>query len=73
MEDDHQNHAPRLYLSGLKLQDFRNYAHASLFFAPRHAVFTGENGAGERRAAMKPTNCVTRMVGPGVVSARPRP
>ncbi len=38
---------PKLHLSGLKLHDFRNYAHAALSFAPRHAVFTGENGAGK--------------------------
>jgi DNA replication and repair protein RecF len=39
--------APKLHICGLKLQDFRNYASASLSFAPRHAVFTGENGAGK--------------------------
>ncbi len=38
---------PKLHLSGLKLHDFRNYSSASLTFAPRHAVFTGENGAGK--------------------------
>ena len=47
MEDNQKPHAPPLYLSGLKLQDFRNYASAALSFAPRHAVFTGENGAGK--------------------------
>jgi DNA replication and repair protein RecF len=47
MEDDRKPHAPKLYLSGLKLHDFRNYSSASLAFAPHHAVFTGENGAGK--------------------------
>ncbi len=47
MEDNQKPHAPPLYLSGLKLQDFRNYASAALSFAPRHVVFTGENGAGK--------------------------
>ena len=47
MEDDRKSHALRLFVSGLKLQDFRNYTHASLRFKPRHVVFTGENGAGK--------------------------
>ena len=41
--------------------------------APTMPAATGENGAGSRNAARKPTNCVTRISGPGVVSARPRP
>ena len=41
--------------------------------APRTPAVTGEKGAASRKAARKPTNCVTRMRGPGVVSARPRP
>ena len=46
-ESAHKPPAPKLHLCGLKLQNFRNYAHAALSFAPRHAVFTGENGAGK--------------------------
>jgi hypothetical protein len=41
--------------------------------APSRLATSGVNGAGARKAAMKPTNCVTRMSGPGVVSASPRP
>ncbi len=41
--------------------------------APSTPAVTGENGAASRKAARKPTNCVTRISGPGVVSARPRP
>ena len=41
--------------------------------APRTPAVTGENGAASRNAARKPTNCVTRMSGPGVVSASPSP
>ncbi len=32
-----------------------------------------DTGPGERYPARKPTNCSTRISGPGVVSARPRP
>src|SRR6185312_2140287 len=41
--------------------------------APRTPAVIGEKGAGFRNAARKPTNCVTRMSGPGVVSASPSP
>ena len=41
--------------------------------APMMPATIGENGAALRNAARKPTNCVTRISGPGVVSARPRP
>ena len=41
--------------------------------APMTPAAIGENGAASRKAARKPTNCVTRISGPGVVSARPRP
>ena len=41
--------------------------------APIMPAAIGENGAASRKAARKPTNCVTRISGPGVVSARPRP
>ena len=41
--------------------------------APSTPAMTGENGAASRKAARKPTNCVTRIKGPGVVSASPRP
>ena len=41
--------------------------------APSTPAVSGENGAASRNAARKPTNCVTRISGPGVVSARPRP
>ena len=41
--------------------------------APSKPATSGENGAALRKAARKPTNCVTRISGPGVVSARPRP
>lgn len=47
MEKSPKPPAPPLHLSGMKLHEFRNYASASLSFAPRHAVFTGENGAGK--------------------------
>ncbi|WP_350335852.1 DNA replication/repair protein RecF [Coralliovum pocilloporae] len=35
------------WLSALRLSDFRNYTTLSLAFAPKHIVFTGENGAGK--------------------------
>ena len=38
-----------------------------------HDTVTGGNGAASRKPARKPTNCVTRISGPGVVSARPSP
>ena len=41
--------------------------------APSMPAMTGEKGAASRNAARKPTNCVTRISGPGVVSARPSP
>src|SRR5262249_33953615 len=41
--------------------------------APRTPAVTGEKGAASRDAARKPTNWVTRISGPGVVSASPRP
>ncbi len=41
--------------------------------APSSPATSGVNGAASRNAARKPTNCVTRISGPGVVSARPRP
>ncbi len=39
--------------------------------APSTPAVSGVNGAASRKAARKPTNCVTRISGPGVVSARP--
>ena len=42
-----ETRASGLHLSRLKLSDFRNYGAASLAFDHRHAVFTGENGAGK--------------------------
>ena len=41
--------------------------------APARPPPSAPNGAGLRKPARKPTNCVTRISGPGVVSARPRP
>ena len=41
--------------------------------APSTPAMIGENGAASRKAARKPTNWVTRISGPGVVSARPKP
>jgi hypothetical protein len=41
--------------------------------APSTPAVTAENGAASRNAARNPTNCVTRMRGPGVVSASPSP
>ena len=41
--------------------------------APSSPATSGVNGAASRKAAMKPTNCVTRINGPGVVSASPSP
>ena len=38
---------PQVYLTRLKLADFRNYAALDLEFAPGPVVFTGENGAGK--------------------------
>lgn len=37
----------KVFLSRLKLTDFRNYATASLGLSERHIVLTGENGAGK--------------------------
>lgn len=39
--------AQKTFLSRLKLNDFRNYAQASLALDNRHVVLTGENGAGK--------------------------
>ena len=47
MGEQVETRASGLHLSGLKLSDFRNYGSASLAFDHRHAVFTGENGAGK--------------------------
>ena len=41
--------------------------------APNAAAIGGEKGAASRQAARKPTCWVTRIVGPGVVSASPSP
>jgi hypothetical protein len=40
---------------------------------PRVPATSGESPPGSRYAARNPTNCVTMMSGPGVVSAIPRP
>tara|TARA_R110002020_G_scaffold55741_9_gene154421 strand:+ start:802 stop:1923 length:1122 start_codon:yes stop_codon:yes gene_type:complete len=39
--------AQKIFLSQLKLTDFRNYTEASLTLDERHVVLTGENGAGK--------------------------
>ena len=36
-----------MYVTRLKLTDFRNYARADINFAQRHVVLTGNNGAGK--------------------------
>ena len=36
-----------MYVTRLKLTDFRNYARADIDFAQRHVVLTGNNGAGK--------------------------
>ncbi|WP_174803262.1 DNA replication/repair protein RecF [Martelella limonii] len=38
---------PLIFLTSLKLTDFRNYAHAALSFDGRHVVLTGDNGSGK--------------------------
>ncbi len=37
----------KVFISRLKLTDFRNYAVASLTLDERHVVLTGDNGAGK--------------------------
>ena len=37
----------KVFLSRLKLSDFRNYAGLSLQLDARHVVLTGDNGAGK--------------------------
>ena len=37
----------KVFLSRLKLTDFRNYAELSLPLGPGHVVLTGENGSGK--------------------------
>lgn len=37
----------KVYITRLKLHDFRNYAALALELDPRHVVLTGENGAGK--------------------------
>ncbi|PLU81747.1 DNA replication and repair protein RecF, partial [Sinorhizobium medicae] len=37
----------KVFLTRLKLSDFRNYATAALDLDQRHVVLTGENGAGK--------------------------
>ena len=39
--------------------------------APKIPASTGPKGSGARKAARKPTCCVTKINGPGVVSAKP--
>ena len=40
---------------------------------PSVAANRGDRPLASRKAPMKPTNCVTMIKGPGVVSAMPRP
>lgn len=47
MDDSVASHALKLFIAGLQLTDFRNYSSANVPIGPRHAVFSGENGAGK--------------------------
>ncbi|PHP69063.1 DNA replication/repair protein RecF [Zhengella mangrovi] len=45
--NDHGGAPPRVWLSRIRLTDFRNYAALSLPLGDSHVVLTGENGAGK--------------------------